>query len=273
MTSTPFFSVIIPAYNAERFIEKTLDSVRQQTFQDFELIVVDDGSKDQTAATTEDFLKRYSMRGICIRQKNRKIAGARNTGIRSASSSWIALLDHDDQWNAQKLEKVVEKIREFPNAQFIVHEAEVIYAGNSKTSQKILLPRGLHNMHEHLLFRGNPICTSAVVFKKPDSECGKMFSEDEELFTVEDLDYWIHLAAKFRFSIIHEPLASIHWHEKNASADRILHSENYSIMICRHLKNYKKNKSIIIKIRTWMRIIQVMISTFLIKIKYCLKTI
>jgi glycosyltransferase involved in cell wall biosynthesis len=93
-------SVVIPAYNAEQYIRRALDSVLSQTWQAGEIIVVDDGSTDRT----EDILKYYSDKIIYIRQSNFGASVARNTGIERATGNWIAFLDADDQWLPTKLE-------------------------------------------------------------------------------------------------------------------------------------------------------------------------
>jgi glycosyltransferase involved in cell wall biosynthesis len=96
---TPTVSVVIPTYNRARSITRAIDSVLTQTFQDIELIVVDDGSQDDTA----EVLTRYGDRLCLIRQENRGVSAARNKGIRAAHGNWIAFLDSDDEWRPTKL--------------------------------------------------------------------------------------------------------------------------------------------------------------------------
>src|SRR5262245_17150631 len=97
----PHVSVIIPAYNAAAFIAGAVQSVLDQTFQDFEIIVVDDGSKDGTVAALEPFGSHIRVH----RQQNAGVARARNTGAALATGSWVAFLDADDLWIPQKLER------------------------------------------------------------------------------------------------------------------------------------------------------------------------
>src|SRR5579859_7287264 len=102
-------SVIIPAFNAATNIRQTLDSVRAQTHQAFEVIVVDDGSTDNTCAVVEEFVRQDSrFRLIC--QANRGVGDARNAGIREARGKYIAPLDADDFWYPEKLEKQVARL-------------------------------------------------------------------------------------------------------------------------------------------------------------------
>src|SRR5438874_4376035 len=97
-------SVIIPAYNAEQFIERTIDSASQQTHRNLEIIVVDDGSTDQTASIVKRLTKK-DRRLRLIRQPNAGVAAARNRGIKESRGDYLAPLDSDDLWHHTKLEK------------------------------------------------------------------------------------------------------------------------------------------------------------------------
>lgn len=110
------FSVVIPAYNHERFIARTVDSVLSQTFADFELIIVDDGSVDATA----DRVKAYSDKRITlVEQANAGEAGARNAGIAHAHCDWIAFLDSDDYWFPNHLAEAARIIADYPSTGFV----------------------------------------------------------------------------------------------------------------------------------------------------------
>ena len=111
----PEVSVIIPAYNAGRTIDAALQSVFAQTFRSFEVIVVDDGSTDDTAAR----LASWTDRVTCLRQTNRDRPHARNQALRASSGGLIAFLDADDVWLPRKLERQVAYFRRFPSAGLI----------------------------------------------------------------------------------------------------------------------------------------------------------
>ena len=102
----PLVSVIIPACNAEIFLEKTLDSVLAQTYKNIEVLVVDDGSQDRTAEIVEGVAQR-DHRVILLRQSNAGVAAARNLAIQKSSGKYIAPIDADDIWFPQNLEKQV----------------------------------------------------------------------------------------------------------------------------------------------------------------------
>ena len=94
-------SVIIPVYNGEKYINKAIDSVLNQTFRPFEIIVIDDGSTDGT----EDALSQYGDKIKVYKQKNQGVCRARNAGLQRAKGDWVAQLDADDWWNVNKLDK------------------------------------------------------------------------------------------------------------------------------------------------------------------------
>src|SRR5262245_50792988 len=111
-------SVIMPTFNRADTIRRAIRSVQAQTFTDWELIVVDDGSTDNTVALIEGYDPRLKL----IRQKNQGTAGARNAGLRASASSYIAFLDSDDEWLPHHLELCVSFLEAFPEEQFVTNE-------------------------------------------------------------------------------------------------------------------------------------------------------
>lgn len=112
MRCTPLVSVIIPSYNVQEYIKKSVLSVLSQTFQDFEILIVNDGSTDNTLGVIE---KNFSDTRIkVISQENQGLAGARNSGIKNAQGKFVALLDADDEWLPQKLETQIKQIKNNP---------------------------------------------------------------------------------------------------------------------------------------------------------------
>ncbi|MDQ3806198.1 MAG: glycosyltransferase family 2 protein, partial [Acidobacteriota bacterium] len=110
MTHPAPISVIIPAYNAERFIAQTIESVHAQTLPVAEVIVVDDGSSDRTAEVAR------ALRARVISQPNRGLSAARNAGLKAATQPWVALLDADDLWARSKIEHQWDAVRRCPAA-------------------------------------------------------------------------------------------------------------------------------------------------------------
>ena len=232
----PFVSVVIPAYQAEAFLGRTLASVARQTYRDFEVIVVDDGSRDQTARVAEEFLVKENIQGRCIRQENRKIAGARNTGIRSAQGEFIALLDHDDLWMPEKLERVMEAFSRWPETDLICHNEQILKDGKVvRISQNHL---GGGKAYEELLFRGSTLSPSAVVFRKALFEQTGGFDESPELNTVEDYDFWLRASRIGRIRYLNATLGAYVLVNSAASNRVLYHYQNLEAMLKRHLKKY-----------------------------------
>jgi len=196
----PKVSVIVPVYNVEKYIAETINSVLAQTFTDFELIIIDDESKDRSIAICEDFTDR---RIKIVHQKNRGLAGARNTGIRHAQGEYLAFLDSDDVWRSQKLEKHVQHLDANPSVGVSFCSSEFI----DDDSQ----PLGIYQIPQHqgitpdIILCRNPIGNGSVpvirrdVFQDiefPENFYGaeENFYFDDRFRQSEDIECWIRIA-------------------------------------------------------------------------------
>ncbi|WP_298346398.1 glycosyltransferase [uncultured Algibacter sp.] len=196
---TPFFSVVIPLYNKEAFIEKTIKSVLNQDLQDFELIIVDDGSTDNSFKIVSNY-KNSKIR--ILKQLNQGVSVARNNGIENSKGNYIALLDADDLWSKNHLFELKRQILFFPNAGLYCNNYEIFY------SKSLTRPANLN-------FRFNKEClivkdffmasitqsvawTSAVAFEKEKFKSVGSFNTS--LKTAQDLDLWIKMALKYPVS-------------------------------------------------------------------------
>jgi glycosyltransferase involved in cell wall biosynthesis len=196
----PKVSVIIPVYNSEKFIVQTLESVFAQTLQDFELLIIDDESKDTSISLCEKY---HDPRMKIIHQKNRGLAGARNTGIRHAQGDYLAFLDSDDLWLSEKLEKHVQHLDLSPKVGVSFSRSSFIdEQGNSLGIYQI--PK-LTNIDPGHLFCRNPISNgSAAVFRKEVFDDIKFqanlygevedFYFDDEFRQAEDVECWLRIA-------------------------------------------------------------------------------
>ena len=146
-------SVIIPTYNRRVRLEKAVESVLGQTYPDFELIVVDDGSED----STRDLISRYGSRISYLPQENRGVSAARNRGIAAARGELIAFLDSDDWWDKDKLKLQVKALEEDPSY-LISHTEEIWYRRGKR-----LNPRKIHQKSGGGLFaRSLPLCVVSI---------------------------------------------------------------------------------------------------------------
>jgi glycosyltransferase involved in cell wall biosynthesis len=195
----PFFSVIIPLYNKESYIENTIKSVLNQTFQDFEIIIIDDGSTDnsnQIAAQFQDY------RIKIIKQENKGVAFARNSGIFNAKSEHIALLDADDLWYNNHLAELKKQITMFPEAGVYCNNYEIYFSENKFRKSKFNFNYNDDCLIIKDFFKANMIdsipWTSATGFsKKKFMNIGKF---NPNYKTSEDLDLWIRFALKYDIS-------------------------------------------------------------------------
>lgn len=185
----PLASVIIPAYNAAPYIGATLDAVFKQTFPDFEVLVINDGSPD--TADLEHALGPYQTKIRYIRQENLGPSSARNAGIRAAVGKYVAFLDSDDFWLPQHLEKQVATLESNPQLQMVyangIHLRGDTPIGILFESSPQSLPVDLDCLlHE----RSTIVTSSAVVLREAITKAG---SFDEQLRRCEDYDLWLRL--------------------------------------------------------------------------------
>lgn len=228
MPDTPFFSVIIPSYNHAHYVCEAIDSVLDQTFSDFEIIVVDDGSTDHTRQAVQA----YEHPAIhYIYQDNKGLPGARNTGIRHARGQWIALLDADDLWHRERLAHIAEHIRRHP-------EFKVFGSPSPETPR---LPDSLpsHPPVEELTVRNflfkSPFSPSSVVIEKSCFDVVGPFTES--LKSIEDRDMWLRLATRFRILLIQSDNWQYRLHDAQMSANCPRMLKYYKIVLRDFFRN------------------------------------
>ncbi|NEQ85406.1 MAG: glycosyltransferase [Moorea sp. SIO2I5] len=196
----PKVSVIIPAYNSMAYLPETVDSVLKQTFTDFEILIIDDGSSDgvdQWAAELVDSRVKF------IAQANQGVSVARNTGIAQAQGEYIALLDSDDLWEPTKLEKQVRCLDDHPKVG-LVHSWVALVDEHSQPTGRFFIPSAERDVWQQLV-ECNPITCSSVMARSCCFETTGGF--DPNLRSAEDWDMWIRIAAHYPFVLIKQPLA------------------------------------------------------------------
>ena len=245
----PFFSVIIPTYNRLNLLKAAVDSVLEQSYDDFELIIVDNGSTDGTG----DWLKNnYSDARIQYHYQlgTGSPAGPRNTGINLASGEWVCFLDSDDHWCANKLEVVKREIDKAP--EFDVHCHDEIQQDILKNSSNILRYGPYEeNFYRALLISGNRLSTSAVSIRRFFLNQNHLyFNENPSFIIVEDYDYWLHMAKKgAHFNFIHEALGTYYLNHDSLSINSQLKRQNTMEMLKHHV--YSVQSFTLNKDRLW----------------------
>lgn len=215
--SHPKVSVVIPAYNAIAHLPETLDSVQQQSFQNFELLIVDDGSTD---GTSEWVASLSDSRIRLITQTNSGCAAARNRGIQAAEGDYIAFLDADDIWEPGKLEK---QVRILDNQPFVglVYTWISHIDGQGQPIEQLGMPTVEGYVWE-LIVEENPImCGSVPMVRRACFETVGLL--DQQLRSAEDWDMWIRIARLYEFAVIKEPLVRYRIHAGSKSHNLDLH--------------------------------------------------
>jgi glycosyltransferase involved in cell wall biosynthesis len=195
-------SVVIPTYNLARFLPEAVASVRAQVWPDLEIIVVDDGSTDDTPEVLERLAREGDLR--CIRQENAGASSARNRGIHEARKSWVAFLDADDFWLAGKLAAQFETLEGKPSAAFSYTDERLRFEDGteadraSRATDAPLLPQ---------LLAGNIFATPTALVRRDCFDAVGLF--DARLRTGEDWDMWMRLAAHFESVRVALPLTMV----------------------------------------------------------------
>lgn len=181
----PLISVIMPAYNCSTIVGESIDSVLQQTFINWELIVVDDGSKDNTHEIISEYGKRDPRIKAYTNNSNQGVSATRNRAISLAEGKWLAFLDSDDLWVNSKLEKQMHLVNEM-HAEFVFTGASYINEAGEPYEGKFAVPE---TVTYEKLRRHNVISCSSVLIKKQFLENFKM--ERDELH--EDFAVWLRI--------------------------------------------------------------------------------
>ena len=200
-------SVIIPSYNRADLIKRAVQSVLNQTYQDFEIIVVDDGSTDNTKQIVKSFNdKRISY---IYHKKNMGAPAARNRGIKSGRGQYFAFLDSDDEWLPEKLEKSLKKFLSLDSDVGLVY-SNFFITGDGGRQKKALDRKGPEGKISRDLLRKSFIQMSATLIK---SGCLAKIRFDERLPTDQDRDFFIRICQHWNAAYIDEPLSI--WHAED----------------------------------------------------------
>lgn len=202
----PLVSIIFPTYNREHIIDRAIESVLNQTYNNIELIIVDDASDDNTEAVVKSFNDKRIM--YIRHNRNKGCASARNTGINAAKGRYIAFQDDDDVWVRDKLEKQMEVMLN------VSPQVGVVYSPfkRIKNNRQFIIPDNSISNKEGYILRqlltGNFINLQVALVKKECFDTIGLF--DEELLSLSDWDLWIRIAKHYEFAFFEEPLAYVY---------------------------------------------------------------
>lgn len=224
-----FFSVVIPSYNRSDMTVDAVNSVLSQTFQDFDIIVVDDGSTDDT----EEVLSQFGDRITYHKQVNSGVASARNKGIALSTGSYVCYLDSDDVWHPEKLAIYKDALDANPGIAFLFcdfHKHDIKLPKPYTLSNSDMFPYiyNLASRHEgklftiegenllRLLFKGYPLYPSTFAVRR---DVHDQFRWDPGILKSEDFNFVLKVSRKYGFAYISQSLTTVRVHDSNKSAD------------------------------------------------------
>ncbi len=233
-----YISVVIPLYNKQNAITATLQSVLAQTYTNYEIIVVDDGSTDDSARVVEELMKNSPSlqggdRGRLIRKSNGGVSSARNRGIQEAKYDYIALLDGDDLWDEHYLEEQVRLIQDFPEAKmwgvsiaFVKHNCQIKWEQGMGDGYRGYVENYFGTSHNDLF------CSSSVVISKEVFDTVGYF--DERIASSEDLDMWYRIILRYPIAFYDKILAYYNQDAEN----RVAYDTDVRFPLTRDIKYY-----------------------------------
>lgn len=234
MLETVNISVVIPTYNREKTIEKCLESVTHQTYKPHEIILVDDGSKDDTIKIAESI----KCSNLKIIKQNRKGAQrARNTGIMNASGNYIAFIDSDDEWLPTLLEEEVMQLKKLKK-DVVLYSDCYIYNEKKKRKKIWRLPGKSGNIYRFLLLHQGPMFQSMLVKRESLLKIGLL---DEKVAAYQEWETAIRLAKNYNFIHLEKPLFVYTIHDgETISKDKKRGFLGYKYIIKKHRKEILK---------------------------------
>jgi glycosyltransferase involved in cell wall biosynthesis len=232
--SHPEISVIIPTYNQANFLGEAIQSIIDQTFIDWEAIVVNNYSEDNTIEVVESF-KDPRIKLINIRNHG-VIGTSRNEGVRQAKADIIAFLDSDDTWNSLKLERVVSFFHHQHEVELVCHDEWALVDNRIKS----VIRYGPYKDYYGLLFQKNCLSTSAVAMRRHKFLALGGFSEEVCFAGVEDYDLWLRLAkAGCTIAYLHEVLGTCRMHDQSFTAKTQQHCDKSLDLLKCHFEQWQ----------------------------------
>jgi len=239
----PFFSVIVTVYNKSHFIEKTIESILNQSFNDFELIIIDDGSTDKSLELLNEI---KDERITIFSTKNQGVSAARNYGLYKAKCNYIALSDGDDIWLEHHLSELKSLIESFPDCGIYATSYEKHFFNNYITSPKFSNVDhpffGIVDDYFSTSLADNILWTSAVSI--PKKLIDQSFIFDESVGCGEDIDLWIRIAKTYKVAFSSKLTAHKMIHKKDNHLSLTKNIPDLISIIDKHKKDEKTNPSL-----------------------------
>lgn len=224
-TNNPMVSVIIPSYNHEKYIQECINSVRKQTYKNIELIIIDDGSTDNSVYLIEECIKDIDLKTIFIKKNNEGVSKTLNKGLEQKQGELICFLASDDVWAPNKIIKQVEFMFKNPEVALVFTDAFFIKDGdktkikysNYKTKlKKLFVNNSVRTNLYYTLLSDNIIPAGSVMIKSSILADVGCFDEKSPS---EDFDFWLRISKKYSIGYIDSPLYYYRLHDSNQSSN------------------------------------------------------
>jgi glycosyltransferase involved in cell wall biosynthesis len=227
MNGRPLVSVIIPSFNSSRFVAQAVKSVLAQTYVPCEVIVVDDGSSDDTHAVLAPFYERIRY----FYQSNTGLSKARNRGIEEAQGELIAFLDADDQWLPEKLIKQWKCLQADPNAALVHTDTYQLHDSDGRQTYVYRRKERFSGWCYPVCFWGNQLTVSSVMVVRRCLERIGVFDEEIRGPSTQDYDLWVRIARHYPFAYVNEPLVLYRHHDASGSLNtRMMLEDEYYVL-------------------------------------------
>lgn len=225
------YSIIVPLYNKAPYVRKALDSIVAQTYKDWECIIINDGSSDNSLEVVKNFVDEfmiYDLRFKIVNQSNAGVAAARNNGVAASTGEYVCFLDADDGWEPTFLEEMEKLISEYPDAGIYV--SNYIYYKPSKTHVVLSLPRGNMN-YPKAYYEGGAMPVTSITTCMPHKVFDEMRGFPLGIKLGEDFLLWAKTALHYPVAYSKKPLA---YYNNNVPATmratRNLHAPEYHML-------------------------------------------
>ncbi|MEW6145839.1 MAG: glycosyltransferase [Thermodesulfobacteriota bacterium] len=230
-------SVIIPTYNRAKLLNISINSVLSQTYRDFELIVIDDCSKDTTSAVLDGIADKRLR--VIKNTSNKGIAAVRNIGVTLSRGRYIAFLDDDDEWLPDKLEKQIDVLDRGTTSLGCVYTGSLVVDSADDHVLQTSIPLYRNNVLKEMLFQ-NFITTSTIALKKACFDKVGLF--DEGIPYGEDYDMWIRIAEEYEYDFVKEPLAKYRSHQTAMTKNYVTVINGVERILSKHRKLFASDK-------------------------------
>lgn len=234
--SSPTLSIVMPTHNRAGYISIAIESVLQQTYQDWELLIVDDGSTDDTKSVVEPFLKRDARIRYIHQDQNKGIAFTRNNGVAQARGRYIAMLDSDDAWaSPDKLARQIAVLNADPELGIIGTWLEIIDEKGVHTGQQLSYAQDDAGIRSKEIYK-NAFAQSSVIFRKEAFE--KAGGYDGRFVVTDDHDLWLKIGRSYRFATLPSYDLLYRKHSGNITRTRRITAAHEELEILRRHRAY-----------------------------------